>query len=96
MAILRWIGRLLGIGTLWRWFVGANSGARESIWSVTQRTRDIYFAAFAVLFLGGVALEAYWAWSIGLDALASARAVWQSAAPIASTSAAAEVLLTEW
>ena len=77
----------------WRGFL-AETG-RESIWSVKTQTRDIYFVVFTALFLGGVALEAHHAFSCGLSPLAMTRTVWESAAPVAITSAAAAMVLTE-
>lgn len=66
-----------------------------SIWSVRKQTRDIYFVVFAALFLGGLALEAHEAFGDGVSALAMTRTMWESAAPVAITSAAAAMLLTE-
>ena len=69
--------------------------ARESIWSVKQQTRDLYFVVFATLFLGGVALQTHHAIVGGLSAFAATRTVWESSAPVAITSAAAAMVLTE-
>ena len=50
---------------------------------------------FVALFLGGVALQAHHIAAGGLSTLATIRAVWESSAPIAITSAAAAMVLTE-
>ena len=68
---------------------------RESIWSVTGQTRDIYFVVFTALFLAGVGVQAHHAYSSDLSSLAMTRTVWESSAPLAITSAAAAMVLTE-
>ncbi len=69
--------------------------ARESIWSVKQQTRDIYFVVFTGLFLGGLGLRTHEAFMEGQSVLAMSRMLWESFAPVAITAAASAMVLTE-
>ena len=71
--------------------------SRESIWSVGKETKSFYFAAFILQFLLGMT-------SIALretfqndtdNFLDTVIAIWESSAPIAITSAAVAIVITE-
>ena len=71
--------------------------SRESIWSVGKETKSFYFAAFILQFLLGTTLvvlrETLWN---GADSpFDTIIAIWESSAPIAITSAAVAIVITE-
>ena len=71
--------------------------SRESIWSVGKETKSFYFAAFIIQFLLGATLVALReTFQNDADSLFdTVIAVWESSAPIAITSAAVAIVITE-
>ena len=71
--------------------------SRESIWSVGKETKSFYFVAFIIQFLLGTTLvvlrEALWNDADSL--FDTVIAIWESSAPIAITSAAVAIVITE-
>ncbi len=70
---------------------------RESIWSVAWRARNLYFSLFIIQYLAGVVLLIYQeALRNRSDSVTETLiAIWQGSAPIAITSAANSLFITE-
>ena len=69
--------------------------ARESIWSVERGTKTLYFILFIFQFLAGMILVC-WKTASEYDGwLNITLTTWQDAAPVAITSAASAIVVTE-
>ena len=71
--------------------------SRESIWSVGKETKSFYFAAFILQFLLGTTLVVLreTLWNDADSPFDTVIAIWESSAPIAITSAAVAIVITE-
>ena len=71
--------------------------SRESIWSVGKETKSFYFVAFIIQFLLGTTLVVLreTLWNDADSPFDTVIAIWESSAPIAITSAAVAIVITE-